>query len=351
MLKYKLLLILLLFAALFIPVPVHAGEVEYTGSAHIFKNDVRSAQKSSLNNALLGGIRKYLQQVAPERKADITNDYLVFVNDYRILRRELNGADVITTVRIDIDDMITEDVATHVTRQINTAVFLITGLPDYIKEEQARRIVSSVFLDNQFTTKDQIPFEQELIDRSNSADVQTAFQSVSSQYLFDIKFTLKNYRGGESCELISDSSYISLGNLSKSIPILRTEVTVEDNDTAQCILTAVRLSTETMLQHTREKLIPTPGVKLELMQYKLCFENADELRTINYIIDTLNKRKYLVKSEMTEFFDDEALFDVSCYFLPSELARKVKDIKLNGIKDVKYDDDSVTIVLDSGADF
>ncbi|MDR0453783.1 MAG: hypothetical protein LBH05_03105 [Deferribacteraceae bacterium] len=344
-LKRLLILLFLLFPAY----PVNAGEIESTGSARIIKGDVRSAQKSSLNSALLGGIHKYLRQVSPNRSESITNDHFGFINSYKILRRELRGDDILTTVRIDIDDIIAEETMGNVAAQFNTAVFLASGVPNYVNNDQARQTISSVFSANHFTTKNQLKFEQELIDRSNLNDIQTAFQSVSAQYLFDIKFTLKNYKSGESCELICDSSYTSVNNISKSVPILRTESTVEDKDLAGCILTAIRLSTETMLSHTRKHFVSLPGIKADLKQYELRFKGAGELKIINSIIDMLKKRKYLTEYEMTEFFYDEAIFDVSFYFSTEEFAQKLRASNINGVEDIEYDDNSVTVILNSGA--
>ena len=341
--RFQIVILLVFFA-----LSAYSGEVEYTGGAQILKSDVRSSQKSSLNNALLGGIRKYLRQVSPEYGGDITNDHLVFINSYKIVRRELRGNNILTTVRIDIDDIIREEIAGFIAQQTNTAVFLVSGIPDYVKEERVRLTLSALFNDYLFTTKDQALFEQELIDRSNRTDVQSAFQSVSSQYLFEMKFSLKSYKSGESCELTSDSLYASHNDVSKSIPILRTEVTVEDDDPAKCILTGIRLSAETMLAHARKHFISSPGVKLELKQYELRFKGAHELKSINNIIGTLSKRKFLIKSEMTEFFGDEAIFEVSFYFSPAEFAQKVKDANLSNIKRVGYDENSVTVFLDTG---
>lgn len=324
----------------------NAGEIEYTGIAIINNNDLKSAQNNSLKNALIGGINKYIKDNAPERKADITEDYFMFLESYEIVSRKIDGNRINTTVRMLINDLIKEDVAVYATKQVNTAVFLISGLPEYVNESHASQVLSDVFASKQFTTTEQTAFEQGLIDRKNRSDVQTAFQSASaSQYLFEFNFNVVNYKAGESCTVQSDSSYMSASNLGKSIPVLRTVVTVESEDAEQCILNAVQSSVDTALIQVREKLIPSPIQQRELHKIQLVIKGITGLRIANNIMDTLNKRKMLVSTNMDGFYGNEAVFTVECYFTPEELANQIHKIGLESVSEIGYSDTGVHLTV------
>ena len=88
--------ILIIFSA----VSTWAAEVTYTSRAQITGSDLRAAQKNSLNNALLGGIRKYIQDNAPEHKGEINKDYFMFIDSYTVISRTIVNNYVQTTVRI-----------------------------------------------------------------------------------------------------------------------------------------------------------------------------------------------------------------------------------------------------------
>jgi hypothetical protein len=320
----------------------YAGEIEFTGRATILKEDVRSAYKNSLNNALLGGIRRYVQQNLPDRAADITDDYIMFVDNYTILRREVVNNTVVTGVHININPLLTDDIAGYFTNQMNTAVFIMSGLPEYVTENQIRPVVSQSLLEMQFSTNDQLQFEREIIDRKNRYDVLNAFRSVSPQYLFDFKFTLKSYKAEESCTLQSDSSYTPAGSITPT-PILLTEVTIEDNDTTACIKGAVKTSIDTALAHLRERLVPFPGEKLVLNKYIIEFQGVSEMRTLNDIMATLERRKYITTFAMNEFFDDEASFSVESYLPIQEFTDNINALSLENTEPAEYDDGKVLI--------
>jgi hypothetical protein len=322
--------------------PLYAGEIEFTGRATILKEDVRSAYKNSLNNALLGGIRRYMRPYLQERGADITDDYIMFIDNYTILRREVVNNTVVTAVHMNINDMITEDMASYVTNQMNTAVFIMSGLPEYVTENQIRPIVAKSLTDMQFSTNGQTQFEREIVDRKNRYDILNAFRSVSPQYLFDFKFTLKSYKADESCTLQSESSYIPSGSIAPS-PILLTEVTIEDNNTAQCIREAVKTSVDTALAHMRDRLVPLPGEKPTLHEYVIEFHGVSAMRIINEIMETLEKRTYVTTYTMNTFFNDEADFTVSSYLPIQEFTDKINSLNLEGVNPAEYDDGKVMI--------
>lgn len=341
-------LILFILTAFFICLSAvsYAGEVTYTGRATIIKDDIRSAQKNSLNNALLGGIKQYIKSNSPGHKGDITADYFVFIKNYTILERKLNGNSVQTKVKIELDDTITDEVAVFVTGQVNTALFYVKGLSEYIKLNDIRKDLSDIFYEMQFSTNEQVAFEQEIIDPDKNDDILTAFQSVSSQYLFNFTFNVKDYKAGESCTVVSDSYYISINNITKRVPVIRSEVTVEDEDMVNCMKSAVYASVENSLMQVREKLIAAPGEKIQEYTYNIRFEGVEDLRAINEVIDTLQKRKLIAGYEMTEMYGTEAVFSVKSYFLPSDLMKRIGQLNMPEIADIASGDYNEAIILD-----
>jgi hypothetical protein len=324
-----------IFIALFIlfSIAAYSGEVTFTGKARIIKDDVRSAMEASRVNALLGGVGKYMRIVLPKSEANITEEYLMFVDNYTIEARWLSGATVYTTVKINVNDLISEELAVYSTKQLNTAVFLFSGLPDYVPDGEVKKLIVSVLERNQFSTSHQTVFEREVIDPKSRLDVQAAFQAATgAQYMFDFKFNLLDFAAGEYCRLLVDSTFISSKNIDVITPVLRTELRVEDNESNSCIAFAIETSLENTIEHLRKKLIPLPAKQLELLRYNIIFKNVSELKTINGIIDTLVKRKILLTADIEEFFDDEAAYSVETYIPPEELALQVEKQKFGNIR-------------------
>ena len=321
------------------------GEITYTARATIFGGDVRTAQKNALSSALLGGIRSYITTNEPDYQGEITSDYLMFINSYTITKRQLTGGAVSITVHIILDETITDDSATYMTTQANSAVFLISGLPNYVDVAEARRAVSDVFVDSQFSVNDQIAFEQEIIDQSRRADVLTAFQAVSSQYMFEFKFNVKSFKAGETCTLEGTSSYSASSNITKIVPIISTEVSVDDEDPSECLLKALNTSVDNALVHVRETFIPAPEIKREVYKYTLNFTDVPNLKDVTDLLEALSKRRFLIKYEMTDFYSNQAAFNIECYLEPDEMAEKIAGMEFASVEEVTILDDEVTLKM------
>jgi hypothetical protein len=323
-----------------------SGEVTFTGKARVIKDDVRSAMEASRVNALLGGVGKYLRIVQPKNDSNVTEEYLMFVEDYTIEARWLSGSTVYTTVKVTVNDLIKEELAVYSTKQINSVVFLFSGLPEYVPENEVKRLITGVLERNQFSASHQAAFEREVIDPKNRLDIQAAMQTVTgAQYVFDFKFNLTDYVAGEYCRLISDTSYISSKNLDVVVPVLRTELTLEDNETSPCISFAIESSLEKVMEQVRKKLIPLPSKQLELLQYTVVFKNVTDLKTINEVISTLVRRKVLVSSDIEEFFDDEAAYSVQTYLTPEELAKQVEKQNFGAVRGLLPVSDALEITI------
>lgn len=320
---YRLLIISCL---LFYAANVFAGEVTFTGRAHIVKEDVRTAQANSLNNALIGGINSYVKANVKNRTINVTAEHFMFVNEYEIIDRIIKDDFVVTTVKININDMITQDVAVHVAGRSNTAVFVAKGLPDFARAETVRKNISDLFAEYQFTMKDQIPFEQELIDLKSRDDALMAFQSVSSQYMFEFDFNLKSFKAGESCTVATNSSYVAIADIGKRVPVLRTDITVEEASSADCFYKAVEESVRASLKQTRDKLIKSPEAQAVQTKFQLVFTGRTQLKNINTIVNDLKKRKYVSSAQMSEFFNNQAIYVVESYYSPEELSRKINEL-------------------------
>ncbi|MDR2400975.1 MAG: hypothetical protein LBD73_04910 [Deferribacteraceae bacterium] len=326
--------------------PAIAGEITYTGKARVIKDDVRSAMEASRVNALLGGINKYMRSVLPNNNTNITEEYLMFVDNYTIEARWLAGSNVYTTLKINVNDLISEELAVYSAKQINTAVFLFSGLPDYVPDGEVKKLIIGVLERNQFSTSYQTAFERDVIDPKSRLDIQAALQTVTgAQYMFDFKFNLADFAAGEYCRLLIDTTYISSKNIDLVVPVLRTELRIEDNESNSCIAYAIETSLETVMEHLRKKLIPLPAKQLELLQYPIIFKNVTELRTINGIIDTLVKRKVLVTADIEEFFDDEAAYSVETYLAPEELAKQVEKQKFENVRLLSVAADALEITV------
>ncbi|MDR2104158.1 MAG: hypothetical protein LBP51_00210 [Deferribacteraceae bacterium] len=342
----RLIQILFIFVATLSSFELFGGEVAFTGKARIIKDNVRSAMEASRVNALLGGVGKYMRSVIPNNDVTITEEYLMFVDNYTIEARWLSGSTVYTTLKINVNDLISEEIAVYSAKQLNTAVFLFSGLPDYVPDGEVRRLIMGVLERNQFSTSYQPAFEREVIDPQSRLDIQAALQAVTgAQYMFNFKFNLTDYAAGEFCRLQIDTTYISSKNLDVVVPILRTELKVEDNETKSCIAYSIETSLESVMQHLRKKLIPLPTRQLELVQYPIIFKNVTELRTINNIISTLVKRKVLAAANIEEFFDDEAVFSVETYLPPQELAKQVEKQKFDHIRRLNPIDNGLEISI------
>lgn len=340
---YKLIVTLLfLMHASFI----YAGEITYTGRAHIVKDDVRAAQTNSLNNALIGGLSSYVKSNAKDSSVNVTPEYLMFVTEYQILERNVTDDYVVTKVKLVIDDMIAQDMSVHAVNRSNTAVFLAKGLPDFVKADTIRKNIGAIFNEYYFTVKDQISFEQEIIDISSGADALMAFQSISSQYYFEFNFNLTSFKAGESCTLTSSSSYASIADVNKSVPVLRTEITVEEASAEECIYRAVNESVRASLKQTRDKLVKSPEVQLKLNKFQLVFTGKTQLKSINSIINDVKKRKYVVGAQMSEFFNNQAVYVIESYYSAEELAAKLRDLEYVEVERINVTlDNTVNLVL------
>ena len=312
-----------------------AGVVEYTGRATIVNNDLRTAQRNSLQNALIGGLSQQIRS-RTGRTGAVTSDYMMFIKEYTILKRELVENVVITTVRINIDDMITQEIATQVAPRVNTAVFLVTGLPQYINNATVRTNLSNIFNRKQFTTKEQIAFEQEIIDIKNRSDIDNALLAVGSQYLFELNFDVKSYVAGESCTVLVDAKYREASNLSRVHPIQHKEISIEDGDTTNCIYRAVNEAGETALNQVRQALIVSPGDPMVLHKYTVTTTGLIQLKEINDVINDLKKRKYLITSTMSEFSVGQAVFTVESYFSTQDLAGRIRASNYKTIENIQF---------------
>jgi hypothetical protein len=324
----------------------YSGEVTFTGKARIIKDDVRSAMEASRINALLGGVSKYMRIALPDSDLNITEEYLMFVNNYTIDARWLAGSTVYTTVKININDLITEELAIYSAKQLNTVVFLFSGLPDYVPDGEVRKLIAGVLERNQFSTVHQAAFERDLIDPKSRLDIQAAFQSaMGAQYMLDFNFNLLEYAAGEYCRLLLDATYISSKNIDVITPVLRAELKIDDNDSNNCIAYAIETSLENAVEHLRKKFIPLPSEQMELLRNAVVFKNVTELKTINSITDTLVKRKILVTANIEEFFDDEAAYSVETYLAPQELAKQVEKQKFENIRELTPATDALEITI------
>ena len=330
----KIFFILIAFFALIFWERADAGVVEYTGKATVVNNDLRTAQRNSLQNALIGGLSQHVRSKT-RRTGAVTNDYLTFIKDYTILKRELVENVVSTTVRINIDDMITQEIATQVAPRVNTAVFLVSGLPQYTNSATVRSNLTNIFNLKQFATKEQIAFEQEIIDPKNRADVENAFLAVGSQYLFELNFDIKSYVAGESCTLVVDARYRESSNLARVTPIQHKEITIEEGNTTNCIYQAVNEASESALNQVRQSLIVSPGAPMVLHKYTVIATGLIQLKELNDVMNDLKRRKYLISSAMSEFSVGQAIYTVESYFTTQDLASRITSLNFGTINNIQ----------------
>ncbi|MDR2868942.1 MAG: hypothetical protein LBV04_00660 [Deferribacteraceae bacterium] len=313
-----------------------AAEITYTGRAG--GGDLRAAQRSSLYGALLGGVKRYVQVNAPNRRGEVTSDDLMFINSFEILSRTMSGGGVNTTVRIDIDDMVLDDVSAAMKADSNSAVFHISGLPSYVNVNSNRSGLRAVFDKHQFSTNDQVAFEQEVVDPNRRQDVLTAFEAIGAQYLFDMRFNVNN--AGGSCTVISEVTYTKSDNVSNVRPVLNTETVLQNPDSAQCVTAAVSAAVDNTLAHMRNTLVPAPAAKVEDYTYNLHFSNIQDLRSINELMVTLQQRRLVNRSEQKEWTGEETTFEVDSYLLPDELAYRIATLQFSGVESIEVDENA-----------
>jgi hypothetical protein len=256
----------------------------------------------------------------------------------------MSGDTVVTTVRIRVNELIRDDIVDFLASQTNTTVFTFVGLPDFIRENQVRNIITRQLLEKQFASRNQLQFEQEIVDIRNRPSVINAFRAVSAQYLIEFRFTVRNYRAGESCTVHSDMSYTVAGTTT-SVPVIMLEVTMDEGNPNQCILNAVENLVELSLNHMRQALVPAPRERIVLSRYTMTFVNVSGLRAINTIADDLRRRKITTTSEMYNFFDDQAEFNVESHLSAQDLAERIRRLNIEAIQAVEYTDRSITIIL------
>ncbi|GHU84285.1 hypothetical protein AGMMS49941_01520 [Deferribacterales bacterium] len=306
--------------------------------------DLRSAQKRALNNALMGGLRLYVEGLRPAKPLNIGEEHLTFIKSYAILSRTLSGDSVETTVRLNIDDAIGDEAANNMVSNTSQAVFVVTGLPDYMKTDDVRRALADIFRQYQYSTNDQIAFEQEVIDQENHSDLLSAFQSISAQYVYNFHVKLTDLAAGSSCTLVADTSYATATKSSSLVHLMRKEVVANDSDAAKCVQLALNKAVDAALLFSRGSVAQASAQKAELYNVTISFEGQDA-KTTNSVIDTLKKRRIVLTGDMSSFDGNVSIFEVTGYLAASALADRIRSLGFDGVAGISQSGRTVNIKL------
>ncbi|BAI80057.1 hypothetical protein DEFDS_0575 [Deferribacter desulfuricans SSM1] len=320
----KLLLIIFLTILSIINI-CNAAIYESIGNAVIENNDLKTADRKALDNALIEAIKKHFENVTLDKNKipEITNEYIRFVKSYKILDRYVKDYTVYYHMIVDVDEITVDDLPLFFNTLKQSVVYYFENTPENISPDDLNKLFNHYNL----SLKYQDSFTFNLPPNPSYDDILNEFAKNDARYLIIFTYKkLQNSLNNIGCKTELKVETYTKTKKFKTIKIISTKSLP---DMTECIKDSLMSSIDKALNYIKTNYIELPKIEKVQQNITITFINFKDFNTIQKFLEELTNRHYIDEVKIKSFSMDEAVYDVTTVLSLENLIAKLKLLKNN----------------------
>ncbi len=310
------MLCLIILFAVFITSTAYCAKYNAIGSAVIIHNDLRSADKKALQNALLNGIHKYFETVSSDENIpEITPEFIKFINSYKITERFISDFKVFYKVIVDIDQVSESDLGHFIKKITNSAIYYIkSNNKDYLRiSPNMFKNINEIFNKYNFSTSHQDEFYNNLSDNPDIDELIKQFELSQASYLFYIILDISCDSVFEQaqCELKSNTQIFSKN---EKFPTIQAPSKKMKDNSENFFTDLFYNNLESTINYIRKNIIKLPEAKITNKNYEFKVKNYKKFSTVQKIFNYLKGKEIISAFKPKAFTQKLIVFNVVSTF-------------------------------------
>ncbi len=349
--KKNILIFVLFFSLLSIISNVECAEYNAMGSAVITHNDLRSADKRALENALINGIAKYFESTgSSENMPEITSEFIKFINSYKITERFINDYKVYYNVIVDIDQVSENDLGHFIEKITNSAVYFIkSNNPELLKINQnIFKDINKIFNEFSFSTTHEMEFYNNLSETPDIDELIGQFELSKATYLFyiTIDISCSSVFEQSECKIKSNTQIYSKN---ERFPTIQAPLTKEKNEREDFFKDLFLNNLKNTLGYVRVNLIKLPENIIVDKTYEIKVKNYKKFATVQKIFNYLKGKEIISSFKPKTFTQKLITFKIVSTFDLVNIQNKLSPLTSKYNFSTRVDNES--LIIDFKSDF
>jgi hypothetical protein len=323
---------------------VNCAQYNAIGSAVIIHNDLRSADKLALQNALINSIRKYFEsETTSENIPEITKEFIKFINSYKITERFISDYKVYYNITANIDQVSESDLGHFIDKITNSVVYFIKSdnkslleiNPDMFKQ------INQIFDKFNFSTSHQIDFYNNLSENPDIDELIKQFELSQASYLFYIELNIFCSDSEKTqCTLKSNTQIFSKN---ERFPTIQAPLTKEKDNNSLFFQNMFYDNLLNTLNYIRKNLIQLPNNEIVNKDYEIKIMNYKKFATVQKILNYLKGKEFITSFKPKAFTGKIIIFNIKSTFNLKKLQKKLSNISNKYTFTTSIDNNSLVI--------
>jgi len=320
--RYKIFFLIAFI--IFYSTTIFAYDMKGVGRAVIVNDDLKTAEISAKNSALIDALYNYfVLNHSEEDIPDINEEFFKFIKKYTVLSRKVDNFTVYYEINATIDEVAITD-ANYLINNITHSVIYIfenedldSNLKTKIKEQ-----INQILPQYNFSIKYQEDFEILTPDNSNFEDKLSNFGNSKAKYffIFNVSPECSPIDKDYFCRL---TTTVKIYTKKETLPTIKTVTSSLGKTELDAALDAFKKASENILKYITANIIKSEANKATEKSYNATFINFKTISNLNKLLNFLKEKGFISNYTLKSYSMSQATFEVTTKFSQEKLSEKI----------------------------